>query len=72
MQAILNLPVGLGMILSQGIGDTIRVSLTGDPVEEIKIRKTDLKDTGASERRDRSGILPDLRKNQDRSDRTCK
>lgn len=27
---------GLAMILSQGIGDTIRVSLTGDPVEEIK------------------------------------
>ena len=33
--------VGLGIILSQGIGDTIRVSLTGDPVEEIKVRKTD-------------------------------
>ncbi len=28
--------VGLGIILYQGIGDTIRVSLTGDPVEEIK------------------------------------
>ncbi len=28
--------VGLGLILSQGIGDTIRVSLTGDPVEEIR------------------------------------
>ena len=27
--------IGLGIILSQGIGDTIRVSLTGDPVEEI-------------------------------------
>lgn len=31
--------VGLGIILSQGIGDTIRVSLTGDPVEEIKVAK---------------------------------
>lgn len=30
---------GLAMILSQGIGDTIRVSLTGDPVEEIKTAK---------------------------------
>ena len=28
--------VGLGIILHQGIGDTIRVSLTGDPVEEDK------------------------------------
>lgn len=35
--------VGLGLILSQGIGDTIRVSLTGDPVEEIKAAKTILK-----------------------------
>ena len=64
--------IGLGLILSQGIGDTIRVSLTGDPVEEIKSAKLILKDAGASERRDRSGILPTLRKNQDRSDRTCK
>ena len=31
--------VGLGMILSKGIGDTIRVSLTGDPLEEIKSAK---------------------------------
>ena len=31
--------VGLGIILYQGIGDTIRVSLTGDPVEEIKSAK---------------------------------
>ncbi len=31
--------IGLGLILSQGIGDTIRVSLTGDPVEEIRSAK---------------------------------
>ena len=31
--------VGLGMILGQGIGDTMRVSLTGDPVEEITSAK---------------------------------
>ena len=31
--------IGLGMILSQGIGDTIRVSLTGDPLEEVKSAK---------------------------------
>lgn len=38
--------VGLGMILGQGIGDTIRVSLTGDPVEEIKTAKLILKTLG--------------------------
>lgn len=38
--------VGLGIILSQGIGDTIRVSLTGDPVEEIKTGKLILKTLG--------------------------
>ena len=31
--------IGLGLILNQGIGDTIRVSLTGDPLEEIKSAK---------------------------------
>ncbi len=31
--------VGLGIILNEGIGDTIRVSLSGDPVEEIKAAK---------------------------------
>ncbi len=35
--------VGIGAILSEGIGDTIRVSLTGDPVEEIKAAKEILK-----------------------------
>ncbi|SJZ65053.1 flavodoxin-dependent (E)-4-hydroxy-3-methylbut-2-enyl-diphosphate synthase [Selenihalanaerobacter shriftii] len=29
--------VGIGSILSRGLGDTIRVSLTGDPVEEVKV-----------------------------------
>ncbi len=38
--------VGLGMILGQGIGDTIRVSLTGDPVEEIKTAKLVLRTLG--------------------------
>lgn len=38
--------LGLGMILSQGIGDTIRVSLTGDPVNEIASAKLILRTLG--------------------------
>ena len=38
--------VGLGIILYQGIGDTIRVSLTGDPLEEIRSAKRILKTLG--------------------------
>lgn len=38
--------LGLGLILNQGIGDTIRVSLTGDPVEEIKSAKIILRTLG--------------------------
>ncbi len=38
--------VGLGIILYQGIGDTIRVSLTGDPVEEIKSARLILRTLG--------------------------
>lgn len=38
--------IGLGLILNQGIGDTIRVSLTGEPVEEIKSAKLILRTLG--------------------------
>ncbi|WP_279221218.1 flavodoxin-dependent (E)-4-hydroxy-3-methylbut-2-enyl-diphosphate synthase [Clostridium sp. AM29-11AC] len=38
--------IGLGLILNQGIGDTIRVSLTGNPVEEIKSAKLILRTLG--------------------------
>lgn len=38
--------IGLGLILDKGIGDTIRVSLTGDPVEEIVSAKLILRTLG--------------------------
>ena len=38
--------MGLGIILHEGIGDTIRVSLTGEPVEEIKSAKLILRTLG--------------------------
>ena len=38
--------IGLGVLLRQGIGNTIRVSLSDDPIEEIKVAKEILKDCG--------------------------
>lgn len=38
--------VGIGTLLSEGIGDTIRVSLTGDPVQEVKVGRQILKSLG--------------------------
>ena len=35
--------VGIGTLLSMGIGDTIRISLTGDPVEEVRVGREILK-----------------------------
>ena len=43
---IIKSAIGLGLILNQGIGDTIRVSLTGDPTEEIKSAKIILRTLG--------------------------
>lgn len=42
--------VGIGSLLSNGIGDTIRVSLTGDPVEEVKVGLEILKSLGLRHR----------------------
>lgn len=38
--------IGIGALLSEGIGDTIRVSLTEDPIEEVKVGKEILKSLG--------------------------
>ncbi len=42
--------VGLGILLSEGLGDTMRVSLTGDPVEEVRVGWEILKSLGIRER----------------------
>ncbi|NLV76118.1 MAG: flavodoxin-dependent (E)-4-hydroxy-3-methylbut-2-enyl-diphosphate synthase [Tissierellia bacterium] len=41
--------VGIGTLLSMGIGDTIRISLTGDPVEEVKVGREILRSLGLLE-----------------------
>lgn len=38
--------VGIGTLLSKGIGDTLRISLTGDPVDEVKVAREILKSLG--------------------------
>ncbi|NVF10948.1 flavodoxin-dependent (E)-4-hydroxy-3-methylbut-2-enyl-diphosphate synthase [Anaerococcus sp. AGMB00486] len=45
-QALVKSSVGIGSLLKDGIGDTIRVSITGDPLEELKAAKTILKSLG--------------------------
>lgn len=42
--------VGLGILLHQGIGDTMRVSLTGDPVHEVRVAYDILKSLGIRQR----------------------
>jgi (E)-4-hydroxy-3-methylbut-2-enyl-diphosphate synthase len=42
--------VGLGILLSEGIGDTMRVSLTGDPVDEVRVGFEILKALGLRQR----------------------
>lgn len=41
--------VGIGTLLSMGIGDTIRISLTGDPIEEVKVGREILRSLGLLE-----------------------
>ena len=42
-QALVKSSIGIGSLLKDGIGDTIRISITGDPVEEVKAGKEILK-----------------------------
>ena len=48
-QGIIKSAIGIGTLLAEGIGDTIRVSLTADPVEEVKAGKQILKSLGLKE-----------------------
>ncbi len=48
-QAVIKSSVGIGTLLSEGIGDTLRVSITGDPVDEVKIGLDILKSLGLRE-----------------------
>lgn len=45
-RGIIKSSVGIGALLLSGIGDTLRVSLTGDPVEEVRVAKEILSATG--------------------------
>ena len=45
-QALVKSSIGMGSLLKDGIGDTIRVSITGDPIQEVKAGKTILKSLG--------------------------
>jgi (E)-4-hydroxy-3-methylbut-2-enyl-diphosphate synthase len=48
-QGVVKSAIGIGTLLAEGIGDTIRVSLTADPVEEVKLGKQILKSLGLKE-----------------------
>ena len=48
--AIVKSSVGIGALLSEGIGDTVRVSLTDDPCEEVRVAKYILRSLGIAER----------------------
>lgn len=45
-QALVKSSIGMGSLLKEGIGDTIRVSITGDPIQELKAARTILKALG--------------------------
>ena len=53
--------VGIGTLLAEGIGDTIRVSLTDDPVEEVKVGNVDPAVARAAQARARPGGVPVVR-----------
>ena len=63
--------MGIGGLLCLGIGDTIRVSLTADPVREVVAAKAILKAAGLRKQGREPHLLPDVRPHEDRSHWTC-
>ena len=61
--------VGIGGLLALGIGDTMRVSLSADPVEEVLCRQRDPQGGGRPEGGGGAGVLPHLRPHPHRPDR---
>ena len=59
--------VGIGALLAEGIGDTIRVSLTDDPVDEVKVGDVDPAVAGAPHARARPGRVPLVRSGRGRT-----
>ena len=59
--------VGIGVLLAEGIGDTIRVSLAADPVEELPVCWDILKSLNLRQRGRHDRRLPDLRPHRGRS-----
>ncbi len=49
LRGIVKSAIGIGTLLSKGIGDTIRVSLTGDPIEEVRVGREILRSLGLLE-----------------------
>ncbi len=64
--------IGIGTLLAEGIGDTIRVSLNSDPIEEIKVAKEMLIALGLRESRNAIYILSYLWKNSNKPYKNCR
>ncbi len=58
---VLKSAIGIGGLLCEGIGDTMRVSLTADPVEEVYAAKRILRACGLQKKSCRIWTPPDLR-----------
>ncbi len=71
-QGVVKSAMGIGGLLCLGIGDTFRVTLTADPVEEIGVAKDILKGCGAAPGRGQSDCLSHLRPHKNRFDPHCR